>query len=52
MIHLYPDIVHEGDLSPDSFGSDVDRICNEINGACKGFGTDEKYVDLPTVCLE
>lgn len=42
---LYPSFIHKGDLSPDSFGSDVDHICNEIQAACKGFGTDEKYVD-------
>jgi hypothetical protein len=41
-LDLYPFIVHEGDLSPDSFGSDVDDICNEIHKACKGWGTDEK----------
>jgi hypothetical protein len=41
---LYPSFVHKGDLSPDSFGSDIDHICNEIQAACKGFGTDEKYV--------
>lgn len=43
-MNLYPSIIHQGDLSPDSFGSDVDNICNEIHGACKGFGTDEKLV--------
>lgn len=42
---LYPSFIHKGDLSLDSFGSDVDHICNEIQAACKGFGTDEKYVD-------
>jgi hypothetical protein len=42
---LYPAIIHKGDLSPDTFGSAVDDVCNEINGACKGFGTDEKQVD-------
>lgn len=40
-LNLYPSIVFEEDLSPDSFGSDVDDICNEIHAACKGFGTDE-----------
>jgi hypothetical protein len=39
---IYPAFIHKGDLSPDSFGSDVDHICNEIQSACKGFGTDEK----------
>ena len=41
---LYPAIIHEGDLSPSYSGSDIDMICNEIHSACKGFGTDEKYV--------
>ena len=40
---LYPAIIHEGDLSPNYSGSDVDSICNQIHAACKGFGTDEKY---------
>ena len=40
-LNFYPDIVLEGDLSPDSFGTDVDAICEEIHAACKGFGTDE-----------
>lgn len=44
-MNLYPSFIHKGDLSPDSFGSDVDHICNEIQAACKGFGTDEKCVD-------
>lgn len=43
-MNLYPAIIHEGDLSPSYSGSDVDVICNEIHSACKGFGTDEKYV--------
>ncbi|ACI65638.1 annexin [Phaeodactylum tricornutum CCAP 1055/1] len=41
-IDLYPAIIHEGDLSPDSFGPEVDEICNEIDASCKGFGTNEK----------
>jgi hypothetical protein len=41
---LYPAIIHEGDLSPSYSGSDINVICNEIHAACKGFGTDEKYV--------
>ncbi|GAX29391.1 hypothetical protein FisN_16Hh169 [Fistulifera solaris] len=40
-IDLYPPIIHEGDLSPDSFGNEVDQVCQEIHAACKGFGTDE-----------
>eukprot|EP00527_Entomoneis_sp_CCMP2396_P009148 CAMPEP_0198137210 /NCGR_PEP_ID=MMETSP1443-20131203/739_1 /TAXON_ID=186043 /ORGANISM="Entomoneis sp., Strain CCMP2396" /LENGTH=323 /DNA_ID=CAMNT_0043798569 /DNA_START=41 /DNA_END=1012 /DNA_ORIENTATION=+ len=34
-------MIHEGDLSPDAFGDEVDEICNEIHEACAGFGTDE-----------
>ena len=46
IMNLYPTFILKGDLSPDSFGSDVDHICNEIQAACKGFGTDEKYVNI------
>jgi len=42
ILNLYPSIVHSSDLSPDSVGSDVDEICNEIAEAVKGFGTDEE----------
>ena len=45
-MNIYPAIIHEGDLSPDYSGSDVDTICNAIHDACKGFGTDEKYVKI------
>ena len=38
MTSLYPDSILEGDLSPESFGDEVDGICNEIQAACKGFG--------------
>uniref|UniRef100_A0A7S2YT91 Annexin n=1 Tax=Entomoneis paludosa TaxID=265537 RepID=A0A7S2YT91_9STRA len=41
LVDLYPPMIMEGDLSPDSFGDEVDEVCNEINAACKGFGTDE-----------
>jgi len=41
-IDLYPIIIHDGDLSPDAFGTDVDDICEEIHQACKGFGTNEE----------
>lgn len=34
-LDLYPEIIHEGDLSPDAVGSDVDAICEEINKATK-----------------
>jgi len=30
---IYPAIIHEGDLSPDYSGSDVDTICNAIHDA-------------------
>lgn len=40
-LSLYPDIVLEGDLSPDACGADIDEVCQEIHAACKGFGTDE-----------
>ena len=36
VLDLYPEIIHEGDLSPDAVGSEVDEICNEIHAACKG----------------
>jgi hypothetical protein len=42
MMDLYPAIVHEGDLSPDSVGDAVDEICNQISEAVKGFGTNEE----------
>jgi hypothetical protein len=41
-IDLYPSMLHVGDLSPGMFGSDVDEICEEIEAACKGFGTNEE----------
>jgi hypothetical protein len=34
-LDLYPEIIHEGDLSPDAVGSDVDAICDEIHKATK-----------------
>jgi len=39
---LYPPSILEGDLSPESFGSEVDDICEEIRAATKGFGCDQK----------
>jgi len=40
---LYPPCIHEGDLSPDAFGTEVDEICKEIRSSVKGlFGRDEK----------
>mmetsp|Transcript_8294 Transcript_8294/g.23023 ORF Transcript_8294/g.23023 Transcript_8294/m.23023 type:complete len:332 (+) Transcript_8294:62-1057(+) len=41
VVDLYPSMIHEGDLSPDDFGDEVDAICQEIHEACQGFGTDE-----------
>jgi hypothetical protein len=41
-LDIYPAIVHEGDLTPDDFGPEVAAHCQEIDDACKGFGTDEK----------
>ena len=40
-IDLYPSMLYQRDLSPDSFGDEVDAICQEIRDATKGFGTDE-----------
>lgn len=40
--NLFPSIIHDGNYSPDSFGNEVDEICNEIREATRGFGTDEK----------
>ena len=39
---LYPALSHAQDLTPDSFGADVDETCNKIFEACKGFGTNEE----------
>lgn len=41
MLNLYPSIIHEGDLSPDTVGPEIDELCEQIHAACKGFGTDE-----------
>jgi hypothetical protein len=40
-LNVYPDIILEGDLSPDAVGPEIEEICNEIHEACKGFGTNE-----------
>lgn len=37
---LYPEIVHQGNLSPDTF-AEVDGVCEQIVVATKGFGTNE-----------
>ena len=41
-VDLYPSVIHEGDLSPDAVGSEADDVCNEMEAAMKGFGTDEE----------
>ena len=40
-VDLYPEIVHQANISSDSFGSEIDTACEEIHLACKGFGTNE-----------
>eukprot|EP00934_Nitzschia_sp_Nitz4_P002354 Nitzschia sp. Nitz4//scaffold11_size288233//82144//83578//NITZ4_000752-RA/size288233-snap-gene-0.11-mRNA-1//1//CDS//3329534008//2354//frame0 len=40
-IPLYPDIIYEGDLSPDAVGDDIKEKVEKIDAACKGWGTDE-----------
>ena len=40
-IPLYPEIIYEGDLTPDAVGDAVDEKIEKIAEACKGFGTDE-----------
>lgn len=39
-MNIYPDLVHEEDLTPDC-GVEIDELCENIHKACKGFGTDE-----------
>jgi hypothetical protein len=41
-LDLYPALIHEGDLTPDACGAEIDDVCKDIHAACKGFGTDEK----------
>lgn len=50
-MNLYPDIVHEGDLSPDAVGAEIEEACKEIHEACKGFGTDEKRLVSTSIVL-
>jgi hypothetical protein len=38
---LYPEIIYEGDLTPDAVGAAVDDKIEKIYEACKGWGTDE-----------
>lgn len=39
-IDLYPELIHEEDLTPDC-GVEIDETCEKIHKACKGWGTDE-----------
>ena len=36
-LDLYPEIIHEGDLSPEAVGSGVDEICSEIHANRRSF---------------
>lgn len=40
-INIYPDLVHEEDLTPDC-GVEIDATCEEINNAMEGWGCDKK----------
>lgn len=40
-VGLYPNILLTRHYSPDSFGPEIDKICNEIHDATQGFGTNE-----------
>lgn len=49
---LYPDIVHKENVTADDFGGDhIDHLCDRIQKACKGFGTNETYVLYSCVVL-
>lgn len=41
-LDFYPSLIHEGDLTPDACGAEIDDVCKDIHAACKGWGTDEK----------
>ena len=43
-IDIYPAIVYEQVTSSDSFGSEVDKFCQEIHDGCKGRGADVPVV--------
>jgi hypothetical protein len=43
-LEIYPSIVHDSELSRDIGSSEIDDVCQRIHDACKGFGTNEKYV--------
>jgi annexin A7/11 len=40
-IPLYPQIIYDGDLTPDAVGREIDEKIEKIHAACQGFGTDE-----------
>jgi len=42
-INIYPQIVHDNDLSPDvGYGPEIDEACEDIVKACKGIGSNAK----------
>ena len=43
-INIYPDLVHQTNLSPDAFGPEVDTYCEEIHDGVKGWGANPKAV--------
>lgn len=43
-LNLYPSVVHERGVSRDVASAEIDDLCQAIHDACKGFGTNEKYV--------
>jgi hypothetical protein len=44
-IDIYPQIVHENDLSPDTgYGPEIDEAVEDIVKACKGIGSNAKKV--------
>lgn len=40
-VPLYPEIIYEGDLTPDAVGDEVDEKIENIHEATKGWGTEE-----------
>lgn len=50
-VGLWPEFVLANDLSPDAFGSEVDEICEEIEGATKGLGANrQRVIDALATC--
>jgi hypothetical protein len=42
-INLYPSLLLDGEISADTAGNgSYDDLCQQINDACKGFGTNEE----------